>query len=61
MTKMTITINDPKELRGWQKCLAICRAILSLEKSLKKGGTEPNEVVYEDYEVTGATIKIKLK
>jgi len=58
---MTITIKDPKELRSWQKCLAICRAILYLEKKLKKGETEPNELVYEDYEVTGATIKIKLK
>lgn len=58
---MTITIKDSKELHNWQKCLAICRAILYLEKSLKKGETEPNEMVYEDYDVTGATIKIKLK
>ena len=47
MTRMVITVKDPKELSTIQKLKVICRAILNN--------------YYEDYEHSGGTISVTLK
>ena len=63
MTRMVITIKDPKELTTVQKLKVVRRAILWFIKQLEKVEKETNTggFVYDDYEHTGATISVTLK
>lgn len=63
MTRMVITVKDPKELSTIQKLKVIRRAILWFIKQLEKveEETHTNGFVYDDYEHTGATISVTLK
>lgn len=61
MTKMTITIKDPKELTTIQKLKVIRRAVLWFIKQLEAGARVTNGFIYEDYEHTGATINVTMK
>lgn len=61
MTRMVITVKDPKELSTIQKLKVIRRAILWFIKQLEKGEKETDGFYYEDYEHTGATISVTLK
>lgn len=60
MTRMVITVKDPKELSTIQKLKVIRRAILWFIKQLEKG-TNTEGFVYNDYEHSGATISMTLK
>jgi hypothetical protein len=63
MTKLTITIKDPKVLTTTQKLRVISRAISYLIKNLHNStnGEELGGLVYSDYEHTGAIVRITLK
>jgi hypothetical protein len=61
MTKITITIKDPKTLTTIQKLKVIRRAILWFIKQLEKGEKETNGFYYEDYEHTGSIINATIK
>ena len=61
MTRINITIKDPKELTTVQKLKVVRRAILWFIKQLEKGEKETNGFYYVDYEHTGATINVNIK